>query len=238
MSEHSMLELSVLEPSTCTVDEQSTQPLVSNPASEVVPLLADTFLRDTPPAVLYLSRTLDPHPKKSREIGKQIIKVDSSSRFGTLELLGRWFPEVDPDHPRAKTWRTRWSNRTTALGVHQATSGTILILNVAWTAWTISRFGTKDSFGTIYQGDCKFAKSLDLWLHLLINVLSTILLASSNFCMQLLVAPTREEVQVAHKQKKWLDIGVPSIRNLTGIARSRVIAWNILGLSSALLHLL
>ncbi|KAK5020642.1 hypothetical protein LTR16_000766, partial [Cryomyces antarcticus] len=76
MSEHSMLELSVLEPSTCTVDEQSTQPLVSNPASEVVPLLADTFLRDTPPAVLYLSRTLDPHPKKSREIGKQIIKVD------------------------------------------------------------------------------------------------------------------------------------------------------------------
>lgn len=51
----------------------------------------------------------------------------------------------------------------------------------------------------IFNDDCVTAKKLNLWLHLLINVLSTILLGISNFYMQLLVVPTRHEVDKAHK---------------------------------------
>jgi hypothetical protein len=73
---------------------------------------------------------------------------------------------------------------------------------------------------------------------LLINALSTILLSASNYTMQCLSAPTRSEVDDAHSTGKWLDIGVPSVRNLGRIARKRVILWWLLGASSLPLHLL
>lgn len=75
-------------------------------------------------------------------------------------------------------------------------------------------------------------------IHLAINALSTILLSSSNYCMQCLSAPTRKELDNAHSKGKWLDIGVMSTRNLRGIATKRVVLWWLLGISSLPLHLL
>jgi hypothetical protein len=91
---------------------------------------------------------------------------------------------------------------------------------------------------TIYTGDCKRVETTDTWIHLAINALSTLLLSGSNYCMQCLSAPTRAEVDAAHARKKWLDIGVPSIRNLRNIGRKRVFLWWCLGLSSVPLHLI
>lgn len=56
--------------------------------------------------------------------------------------------------------------------------------------------------------------------------------------MQCLSAPTRKEVDKAHAKGKWLDIGVPSVRNLTNIAKPRVGMWLGLGLTSLPLHLM
>lgn len=70
--------------------------------------------------------------------------------------------------------------------------------------------------------------------------MSTLLLGSSNYCAQLLTAPTRSEVDTAHEEKDWLDIGVPSLRNLwkKRIARKRKMAWTLLMISSVFLHLI
>lgn len=65
--------------------------------------------------------------------------------------------------------------------------------------WGQSTFGMQSGIRDIFNDDCVTAKKLNLWLHLLINVLSTILLGISNFYMQLLVVPTRHEVDKAHK---------------------------------------
>lgn len=56
--------------------------------------------------------------------------------------------------------------------------------------------------------------------------------------MQVLAAPTRQEVDRAHARNRWLDIGVPSVRNLWHISPYRAVVWWILGLSSIPLHLL
>lgn len=56
--------------------------------------------------------------------------------------------------------------------------------------------------------------------------------------MQLLVSPTRREVDQAHSNKSWVDIGVPSVRNLRFISFKRVVLWSLLALSSIPLHLL
>lgn len=120
-----------------------------------------------------------------------------------------------------------------------ATAGTVLIVNLSLTIWASVKFDLQDGgLGTVQEGSCQKTRDLSLWLHLAINVLSTLLLSASNYCMQCLSAPTREEVDRAHHRGKWLDIGVPSLRNLTGISWYRLVLWWLLALSGIPLHLL
>ena len=95
-----------------------------------------------------------------------------------------------------------------------------------------------DILGPHNGGTCDSVRFYNRWLHFLINALSTILLGASNYCAQLLVAPTRKEVDRAHGDKRWLDIGVQSFRNLRTVNTERKVVWVFLMLSSGLLHLL
>jgi hypothetical protein len=90
----------------------------------------------------------------------------------------------------------------------------------------------------IFEGDCEEVRKISTIVHLWINVLSTLLLSASNYAMQCLSAPTRQEVDAARKNKRWLDIGVLSTRNIRSISVRRAVLWAALGLSSTPLHLL
>ena len=89
-----------------------------------------------------------------------------------------------------------------------------------------------------FTGDCDAANGMDIGLHLLLNAFSTAILASSNFFMQVLNAPSRHEIDVAHKAGKFLHIGVASLRNAFGVAQWKTWAWMLLALSSVPIHLL
>ena len=91
---------------------------------------------------------------------------------------------------------------------------------------------------TIQEGSCSKTTDLSLWLHLAINILSTILLGASNYCMQCLSSPNREEVDRAHSRHIWLDIGVPSVRNLRRVSWSKILLWWLFAFSGIPLHLL
>ena len=56
--------------------------------------------------------------------------------------------------------------------------------------------------------------------------------------MQCLSSPTRSEIDKAHSQGIWLDIGVPSVRNLRRLSTARIVLWWLLAFSSIPLHLL
>ena len=75
-------------------------------------------------------------------------------------------------------------------------------------------------------------------MHLAINILSTLLLGASNYSMQCLSSPTRSDIDKAHSQGIWLDIGVPSVRNLRRLSTTRIVLWWLLAISSIPLHLL
>lgn len=51
-------------------------------------------------------------------------------------------------------------------------------------------------------------------------------------------APTRDEVDRAHNQNFWLDIGIPSVRNLRRLDQKKALLWILLVVSSLPLHLL
>jgi hypothetical protein len=85
------------------------------------------------------------------------------------------------------------------------------------------------------------ADSMSWWssaFHLLINALSTLLLAASNYTMQVLSSPTRKDIDKAHAKNEHLDIGVLSVRNLSRIPRRRLLLFIVMGLSSIPIHLL
>ncbi|EYE96977.1 uncharacterized protein EURHEDRAFT_475524, partial [Aspergillus ruber CBS 135680] len=101
------------------------------------------------------------------------------------------------------------------------------------------KFGGRDfSSSILYQGKCSISGNWARGLHLLINILGTIMLAASNYCMQCLCSPSRQDIEGAHAQRKWLNIGVSSIKNFRFVDRRRVVLWIVLLLSSLPIHLL
>jgi uncharacterized protein DUF6536 len=116
-----------------------------------------------------------------------------------------------------------------------------LFINIGLSVFTIvgSNQGFDKGIRTLLQGDCSKITTYNRGAHLIINVLSTLLLSGSNYCMQCLSAPTRREIDNAHKRGIALDIGVPSLRNLVAFGPNwKVLMWTLLGISSLPLHLL
>lgn len=167
-----------------------------------------------------------------------LTAIDDGPRFATLEYLAPWFPEADPTHPKAQTWRTWRSKREIVLRGCSIVAVVVLVINVAATVYFKVKWKTTADLGTIYRGKCSKAQQLSSRLHVVINILSTILLSISNVCMQLLAAPTRQGIDEAHGKLIWLDIGVPSFRNLWYINIKRRVILIFLAVTSIPLHFL
>jgi len=114
----------------------------------------------------------------------------------------------------------------------------VLITNIAWLVDAKTRYGIQDGYGTIRKGECSQVKSLNAWLHLAINLLSTLLLTGSNAFMAAFSCPSRKKVDKAHQRRRFLRVGSFSLWNLRSIAKRKGAAVLLLVLSSAPFHLL
>ena len=161
-----------------------------------------------------------------------------SARFATLKNFSPWFPSVDPQNEQAKSFRTWRSRRDILLKTICIIAGIVLAINFLATVIMRAKWGIEQDINTLSTGSCSKMSNINTGVHVVINILSTLLLGASNLCMQLLVAPTRSEIDKAHARFKWLNIGVPSIKNLRYIDRHRVRICLLLAFSSLPLHFL
>ena len=60
------------------------------------------------------------------------------------------------------------------------TTGVVLVINLSVMIWVAAGADFEGGLRTLQQGSCKETKNLNLWLHLAINTLSTLLLGASN----------------------------------------------------------
>ena len=171
---------------------------------------------------------------------------EGSRRRWFLSLLGRLASRNERFHhlckrsvttvSRFNVFATTRSERikawTASVWVCASVTGFALILNLSLLIWASTAFPSVSGISTLFEGSCSTVSSWDTWLHLLINILGTLLLGASNYTMQCLSAPDRTEVNAAHAQGKWLDIGVPSVKNLRWIDKKRVLAWTLLAFTS------
>ncbi|KAK9419885.1 hypothetical protein SUNI508_06891 [Seiridium unicorne] len=178
----------------------------------------------------------------SRSMTENVIEGQGSRQtvkaapLAERETLAWWFPQINNDEK--KSFRIWLSRRSRALMLQISIASAVFVVNLALTAFAVSKYQSQNGVGVIYDGDCNTVKQLDQWLHLLINLLSTGLLSASNYCMQLQAAPTRDDIDRAHEANTWLDIGIPSWRNLGYISGWRRFTWILLAFSSVPLHLL
>ncbi|KAJ3534934.1 hypothetical protein NM208_g7344 [Fusarium decemcellulare] len=162
-----------------------------------------------------------------------------SYRYATIAHLSKYIPELDPEHPRARTMRVEMAKRSTMLRTQLILALLVVIINLGFTAWAVTTSPhNSDGVGLLLSGNCRYVANVNSALHVGLNVLSSLFLGAGNYCMQVLVSPSREELDKAHRKGVSLEIGVPSIKNLRHIQPRRVILWLATGLVSVLLHLL
>lgn len=172
-------------------------------------------------------------------------KDHSSTEYLTLPYSRERYEPIGAD---AQDDSTRPSDFDTAgwrFGAMVAVVSTsiVLLINLSVTIWVGVRLRKAAStvhstILTVHRGECQDVERINTWVHFAINTVSAVLLSASNYCMQCLSAPTRKETDKAHANGKWVDIGVPSIRNLKTIGKRKLFFWWCLGLSSIPLHLL
>lgn len=108
---------------------------------------------------------------------------------------------------RKRFWNNRYLSGWRAGAILScATALIVLLINSTFLIWTIRKNCIRRGIGIVFEGSCEKAKSLNTWLGLAINVLCSILLGASNYCMQCLISPTREEVDIAHAKKRLLQL--------------------------------
>ena len=80
---------------------------------------------------------------------------------------------------RSPKWSQGW-RLTAALAC--AAAFVVLFANISLLVWHSTSAPIVDGVKVLYAGDCDVVSRIDTWLHLLINVFSTLLLAGSYFC--------------------------------------------------------
>jgi len=171
--------------------------------------------------------------EKDTSYASDVALVDSTSHIDYSQKTKRWLPRWTFGARKPRKWLSGWRFGAINCAIW---ASIVFIINLVVTIWASAHNKAKGN--VLFEGDCDRVDQLNTGVHLLINVLSTILLSSSNYCMQCLSAPTRKDVDRAHARRIWLDIGVPSIHNLRRISKKRALLWTLLGLSSLPLHLL
>lgn len=185
--------------------------------------------------------------KEFPSIGTSLISEDLERDSRQSETDANW--ELDKGSITAwflPSWmltrlRSTRDRRSWTYGLYAGlyASTAVLISNIILLIVALSAHGgVVDGIGTIAKGEMRTITIVSTAYHILINVLSTILLISSNYAMQVLCAPTRKEIDQAHRKGWDLEIGIMSVHNLRNIDGKRVLLWSLLVLSSAPLHLL
>lgn len=117
--------------------------------------------------------------------------------------------------------------------------GAVLCFNVAFTIYLIATHPpSSDGVGVVAMGNCSTISSSSTIIHILINICSSVVVAASNYNMQCLTAPTRADVDDAHKRGKPLQIGVQSLGNLRFVRWWKICMWIALTFSTVPLHFL
>ncbi|KAL4798811.1 hypothetical protein BDV19DRAFT_385894 [Aspergillus venezuelensis] len=168
----------------------------------------------------------------SNEIGP--TPGHTRDRYAKADALSQYIPGLDYKNPQTRSWTGK---RTTLLILQTTLAVVTLSLAIGIIIWAIKAHPPNSrAVGTFFVGACSTTTTLNSALHVLLNSVGSLFLAAGTYCMQILVAPSPEDINRAHRKGVALDIGVPSVRNLRHIAKPRSITWLGFGIVATVMH--
>ena len=111
--------------------------------------------------------------------------------------------------------------------------------------WAVVPNGHNSTDGLVWEGRCDVVRKLELWLLLPLNIAATVLIGTSNYVMQVMSAPDREEIDQAHRYATPLAVGgirfkMSKYEDPRAYKRGKLrrTVWWVLVISSLPIHLL
>ncbi|KAJ7255991.1 hypothetical protein C8J57DRAFT_1235892 [Mycena rebaudengoi] len=169
---------------------------------------------------------------QARPVLPEAGEVKAAYQYARVATLSKYIPALNKE-----ILRDGMAERSRILKRQLAVSVLVLAANLAGTIWVNTTYPPdRHGIGTFLYGDCTRISRISTAIHVVLNVLSGLLLGAGSYCMQLLVSPTRHEVDIAHARGAALDIGVPSVTNLPHIDCKRLVGWLALAVTATLLN--
>lgn len=81
-------------------------------------------------------------------------------------------------------WRPRFEGWRAGASIAAVLALLSLLINFGGVVWLGSK-GAKSALVSVYEGPCSVVAHMDIWVHLVINIVSTLLLGGSNYCSTL-----------------------------------------------------
>lgn len=153
-------------------------------------------------------------------------------------IVAHHWQTVKQNFKQIRKW---WQYRKIVNRAHFLGASFMLLFNIVFfvtAEWHFQPAPGQQYLRVLTSGSCKKISHLNGLFHAIINVVSTLLLWSSNYTIQVLMAPNREEVDALHQRGLYFDIGVSSLRNFWRIPAYRRLLIVLIALPSTALHLL
>ena len=194
---------------------------------DLVPDYIVNFLRGETPESLARKRELR---EQLQDLNHQGLRRNGTSRFTEAvrssaghrrtdsrpSLFDKIFPGA---RARRRCLPAGWRG-----GVVMLLLANLLMLIVSIVCLALAATRTHTTLGgesSLRDGSCGRVRAASMGIRAVVNVEAVVLIASAGYVFQVLSSPTRAEVNAAHARHRWLDVGVPSVRNLGSVAAGR-----------------
>jgi hypothetical protein len=117
-------------------------------------------------------------------------------------------------------------------------SSCALLLNISIYAWLFAASEIEKGNAIVTSRSCNTIHNMDIGIHAGLNIMSTLILGASTYAMQGMTAPTRADVDKAHSNGKWVEIGAQSWRNIAYVSKRNAFLWGVLAITSLPFHLM
>ncbi|CAD0106953.1 unnamed protein product, partial [Aureobasidium uvarum] len=114
----------------------------------------------------------------------------------------------------------------------------LLIVYLAFLIWIYNNLHVEHGVAEVFSGSCFRASQTAASAHFATSAFAVLLFAAGSHAVQLMLSPTRSEVENAHARDRWVHIGVGGLRNTRWIPKRRLIRAILLTAASVLLPIL
>ncbi|KAF5656834.1 hypothetical protein FHETE_10765 [Fusarium heterosporum] len=192
--------------------------------SDIIPDYVVHFMRGETPETLAQRHRLPNSPEPGHfHQGSQLDFIYSApgSPNGSRPGTPRAEQEKMLAEERPRLTRSLMTGWRAGVAVNMFLAFLILVASVTCLAFASVKGHMSTWESLLMKGNSVTVEGIARGIMAGVNVFAIVLIAGANYVAQILNSPTRAEVDCAHSTFKWLDIGIPSLRNLSLISSTR-----------------